>query len=728
VKTTAGQPRTLSPRAADAVCLALLLAVVTLLLWPLVFAGRAPLPDYLGWFAPWSGQTVHTAWNPLWYDSLGQYWPWRCLLHTGWGRGELPLWNPYQFGGCPLAANGQSALFYPPNWLCFGLLPVALGFRLTAAGHLWWAAAGAWWLARQLRCRRAAALVAGLCFGLSGFLVTWLTLPTLISSAAWLPWAVGCVERARATGRVRWGVASGACLGLSALAGHPQIFYYVALATGAVGLARLLPRRWPALLGCGVAAALTAAPALLPVLELAPHGHRPVQRGEQAYDGFMGRAIPADRLVTLLLPDFFGRPDRGSVDFGLESSQALRQAAAGSYWGVDRRGTQSPGDYTEFNLFVGVLPLALALLAWLRPGPARLYGGLGLLALALAFGSSLNAPLFAHLPGYAAGAGPCRLALLWSFGLAVSAALGLDAALRRVPSRAQLLVLAAPLLLLVVAWTGSSFLVARAGQEPLLDATQLRHLEAALALVLGLAAAAVALRRAPRLALVIVAAELLWAGWGFTPTCPAASLDPAPIRAWLASQGVNPSADRFVVLDHPSRWRFGRTPAGLDLPPNLATAAGVHDAGGYDSLLLAGSKQMLFECAGGKPISPLINGNMLLLGNLRQAPPGVTQVIGGQIPDGGSRTGIPPLVDDFNRLAQRCAEGPLALWDTAYPGWRLYGADGRRLSWGGRLGRGRLADLGRSEIVRWVFEPGSVKLGLFAGLLGLALLVAVALA
>src|SRR5205807_3046355 len=31
----------------------------------------------------------------------------------------IPLWNPHLFGGMPLAADVQTAMFYPLNWLLF---------------------------------------------------------------------------------------------------------------------------------------------------------------------------------------------------------------------------------------------------------------------------------------------------------------------------------------------------------------------------------------------------------------------------------------------------------------------------------------------------------------------------------------------------------------------------------------------------------------------------------
>jgi hypothetical protein len=706
----------------DAACLALLLAVVATLLWPVVFAGRVPLPDYLGCFAPWAGRDVHTPWNALWYDSLGQYWPWRALLHEGLRHGRLPLWNPCQFSGYPFAGNGQSALFYPFNWLFFGLFSVPTGFRLTAVFHLWLAAAGAFALARELGCRRAAALVSGLTFGLSGFMVTWLTLPTLISSAAWLPWALASLERARRLDSWRAGLAAGLALGMAALAGHPQIFYYAALAAFTIGAARLLPRHWPALAACGLSAGLLAAPALLPVIEMAPHGHRPVLVNRAAYEGFLDRAAPLERLATLAVPGFFGSPARGTMD--LFSGRAAQQAADGMYCGIDARGAVSPGDYSEFNVFIGVLPLVLCLFALGLRGAGRVYAAVALAALALAFGLPLNEPLFLHLPGYAAGAGPCRLAVVWSCAAAAAAGLGVEALLAAPRRRELLMAGAAPLVAIAIGWLAARRHYDHFYFAPLLPATQYRHL-LGVAAALGVLAAGVALLRwRPRYAALFVAAELLAGGMGFNPSCPAIDLDATIATRWLAARGLPVGPKRGVVLDAPEAWSFTRPPFGLGLPPNLATAAGVRDAGGYDSLLLAGSKDLLFRYADQAPISPLTNGNMLLLGHLKSLPPGTEVAIGGRLPGGEPRTEAEILVDRADEVALRAPAGALVLRDTAYPGWRLLGSDGRQMAWTGAIGGPRQAELGRDDVVRFVYEPTTVRAGLFAALLAVALLMA----
>ena len=85
-----------------------------------VFKGYMPLPQdaLIGSYFPWldydygypTGVPVR---NPTMSDVFAQEYPWRLAVMQGWQSGEIPLWNPYSFSGSPLAANWQSAVFYP---------------------------------------------------------------------------------------------------------------------------------------------------------------------------------------------------------------------------------------------------------------------------------------------------------------------------------------------------------------------------------------------------------------------------------------------------------------------------------------------------------------------------------------------------------------------------------------------------------------------------------------
>lgn len=56
-------------------------------------------------------------WSLFYGDIILQFIPWRSFASDCFKHGYIPLWNPYAYCGMPFLANGQSALFYPFNWL-----------------------------------------------------------------------------------------------------------------------------------------------------------------------------------------------------------------------------------------------------------------------------------------------------------------------------------------------------------------------------------------------------------------------------------------------------------------------------------------------------------------------------------------------------------------------------------------------------------------------------------
>ena len=103
---------------------ALFLILVLVFLWRPIFTGRALLPgDYLARMQPWTAvesqkskvESPRPQWNPLEWDAIAQFYPWRVFYARSMRSGHIPLWNPHQFCGTPFLANGQSACLYPPQ-------------------------------------------------------------------------------------------------------------------------------------------------------------------------------------------------------------------------------------------------------------------------------------------------------------------------------------------------------------------------------------------------------------------------------------------------------------------------------------------------------------------------------------------------------------------------------------------------------------------------------------
>jgi hypothetical protein len=178
-------------------------------------------------------------------DLQGYFYPYHVLPAALIRQGELPLWNRYAFSGIPLLADGQTALFYPPNWLFFVLgggaaLNYDILIQFSIAGVAMYLLLRVFGLWRLPACFGAAAYM--FCGCLSARVIHL----SILSGAALLPLVLLCVERAlRAwrgpaptSFRARWFVASAVVVCLQAFAGHPQVPVYTAMALGLMALFR----------------------------------------------------------------------------------------------------------------------------------------------------------------------------------------------------------------------------------------------------------------------------------------------------------------------------------------------------------------------------------------------------------------------------------------------------------------------------------------------------------
>jgi len=172
-------------------------------------------------------------------DLANQVLPWRQMQAREIQRGYIPLWNPYEWGGHSMLGQMQPGLAYPLNWLIF-LAPFRHGFIRYEALHWYFAFIhflGAWFcylLCRDLGASRGAAVVAGLVFGLGGWMgsTDW---PVMLNGAVWAP--LVCLFLLRVVqGRQPFRNAglAGAFLGASLLSGHHQAPVYTAVVAAGV--------------------------------------------------------------------------------------------------------------------------------------------------------------------------------------------------------------------------------------------------------------------------------------------------------------------------------------------------------------------------------------------------------------------------------------------------------------------------------------------------------------
>lgn len=355
----------------------------------------------------------------FWGMPLLQFYPWRTFAVAEYLAGRVPLWNPYSGFGMPLAANLQSGVFYPLNFY-YLLLPVERAQTVTLVLHVALAGCTMYGLARHLRLDRAPALVAGVAYMFSGFMVAQGNFHNITSVLAWVPalfWGVEALLTApknRARAHAVTGLAIAVALLLTG--GFIQYAYYALLAAVAYTLYRTLQltagnRLRPRLatvvrLGFTVAAALAlgvmlAAVQLLPTAELTRYS---VRQSGLGYDDATSASLWPGMVLTVVAPGLFG--------------------------GQPTNDWRAPGTPWEGVLFLGALPLVAGIMgARSRHPQRRFFVALAAAGLFLALGryNPLFGPLFTYVPALSLFHAPARFAVWWVVAVPLLAGMGLQA-------------------------------------------------------------------------------------------------------------------------------------------------------------------------------------------------------------------------------------------------------------------------------------------------------------
>lgn len=267
-------------------------------------------------------------------------------------HGELPLWNPYAYGGMPLLGDIQTALLYPPNWLFF-ILPAETAFSYAVLLQFCLAGLGMYLFLRGLQLGAASSFQGAVAFMFCGFMTARVVHLSILGATALIPWVFLCSQRALRGGRALWKAAAAVAVALQVFSGHPQVPIYTAGALALFALVQGLeqragdgdarwlyrmPGRLLIILGLGYG---LAAVQLLPLNELVGHSHR---SGRLSYDFIFGNSSGINDWLLLLYPYAFG-----SLREGLYAAAPIVDPSLGSpLW--------------EHASYVGILPLSLAAL------------------------------------------------------------------------------------------------------------------------------------------------------------------------------------------------------------------------------------------------------------------------------------------------------------------------------------------------------------------------------
>ena len=323
------------------------------------------------------------------------------------------LWTELVFAGYPIAADPQNMTWYPPS-LLLSLIPNSWNAFVVMAYVL--ASSFGYCYTYTLTSSRLAAIVTGLVYSLSGFMIGYIPMAAMIHAAAWMPLIVCALEKLRHRVERGWfaiGVLAVACCFLG---GHPQIsvygigigFFYALFLGWSAPIGRWKYYRWASatfILGISLCAIQ-----LLPAIELS----RLSVRKEMPYEIFLGGSLPIFQGLQFLFPFLFGH-------------SVARVPFNSHYWG--------DWDPATTAVYVGLLSLLLAVIgsiAYRKRAIARFWFWAGLITLILTFGGDLLlGRVLYYIPIYNLFKDPARHVVEFAFATSVLAGLGIGSIQQR---------------------------------------------------------------------------------------------------------------------------------------------------------------------------------------------------------------------------------------------------------------------------------------------------------
>ena len=283
---------------------------------PLVGHGVFAATDALVQLSPYRDAglagTVQTAFQNDTYDT---FIPNTLLFADALRSGQVAAWNPYILGGVPLGATPNFAVASPIT-LPYYVLPGWLAPAWTKLLEIAVAVGGCFLFGRRLGLGRPAALIGGLVFATSAFLIVWTNWPQT-RTAAVIGFVFWAVERLVQRGRALDAVLLAAAVAAMLVGGFPAVTGYTLFFAGIYVVVRVLAEHRSGRWGADVRVLAGAAAGVVGGVALAAVQLLP-------FASFMARALvagreqtpqdhlPVEALITALAPESLGtvNPDR----------------------------------------------------------------------------------------------------------------------------------------------------------------------------------------------------------------------------------------------------------------------------------------------------------------------------------------------------------------------------------------------------------------------------------
>jgi hypothetical protein len=367
---------------------------------------------------------------PAKHDSMIQAYPYRVLLGDYIREGILLLWNPHMFLGHPMFGSLQPAVLFPLTHL-FSAFPHETAFALSQVLHTSLAGYFTFLYVRELTGKKLPSVMAGMAFGLMGYMASFTKIMAIHQTALWLPLVLYLMERLRTSEETRFALFASIAMAAQIYGGHPQtvlqshmlVAAYVIYHAFRMGFSRGYRYFGKYVLSCALALVL-ALPLFIAGSELAS---RSLRIGVP-YSMFAALSFPPHMTLSFLFPRLW--------------------VEGGGYWGP-------PAHLNEPEGYLGVLTLILAVTVflryWRKDAQVRFWGLAAIAALVLAYGGyaplvhklMFKVPVYGLFRGWLKHLLEVSLALSVLFGMGIARIMDDDRKLEKLSIWAFIAVMAA---------------------------------------------------------------------------------------------------------------------------------------------------------------------------------------------------------------------------------------------------------------------------------------------
>jgi len=426
----------------------IIIGVIVVFFFQIFLYGKVPFPGdlLLSEYTPWRN-TAYSGYGAGGVPNKGQYfdvirelYPWKTLVIDEIKKGNIPLWNPYNFSGNPLLANFQSQALYPLTIIYYVFSqPIAWTIFLLIQPLL--SSIFMYLYCQKLGLSKKGSLFGSLVFSFSSFMSVWFEFSTVGHTVLWLPLLLYLIETIIASKKILskyllFLIFTVYCV---LTAGHPQdamyvlIFFFLYLLTRIIKeslpLKQKISKLFPFIIA-SCTAFLLACPQLLPTIELftksARVGHNPSEI-------FSFMLLKIWQLPMVLYQDVFGNP--ATRTYFLNDTYVTKVCSIGC---------------------VGFILSFLSLFRFKKDWYIRFFAISAFLILILSIRSPLTEFIYQFpIPILSTGT-PTRILFLFLFSLSILSAFGWDN-IKNV-SKKQLIIIILPLtILLIFIWSFAFF-------------------------------------------------------------------------------------------------------------------------------------------------------------------------------------------------------------------------------------------------------------------------------